>query len=480
MPPTLVLFLWVLLLLALLWLDPAQNAKTSKALWIPVVWLFIEGSRLPSQWINPGGLATAQSMEDGNPLDRVIFLVLILLAIGVLFSRSFSFSRFVARNTALNCLLLFALLSVLWSDFPFVVFKRWIRDCGTYLVTLVVLTDRSRLEAITTVLRRLAYILLPLSIVLDRYFIQLSRQYDGWTGTFTNVGVTTSKNMLGLLCLVSGLFFLWDTITRWPQRRQRQTKRILAVNVVFLALSIWLLQTAKSTTSTVCLVLGSFVILVSQSTFIRRRPGILKTLIPASFCVYLLLDFVFGLNGSMAQAVGKDPTLTDRTKIWTFLLGMHTNPFIGTGYQSFWLGSRLEYFWNASGEGHINEAHNGFLEVYLELGLIGIVLLIGFLIASYRTIYKRLTSSRSFAVFGLAVWLVLVFYNMSEAAFEAGLMYALFLMVAVAAPERTAHRVGIPNVVGKDGASAAGRNEMSPRVARLSIEPAARRDDDSW
>ena len=85
------------------------------------------------------------------------------------------------------------------------------------------------------------------------------------------------------------------------------------------------------------------------------------------------------MNGSMAEAVGKDPTLTDRTKIWAFVLGMHTNPLVGTGYQSFWLGPRLEYFWQNSGLGHLNEAHNGYLEVYLELGLIGVSLLIGFL-----------------------------------------------------------------------------------------------------
>ena len=299
-------------------------------------------------------------------------------------------------------------------------FKRWFRDFGTYLVILVVLTDRSPVEAIRTVLRRLAYILVPLSIVLDKYFIQLSRVYNPWTGAVTYVGATTSKNMLGLLCLVSGLYFLWDIFARWPHRRQRRTKLILAVDVAFLTMSVLLLQTAQSTTSKLCLTLGGLVILVSQSKFIRWRPAILKAAIPGVFCLYLVLVFVFEMSGTLAKAVGKDPTLTDRTGIWAFLLGMHTNPLIGTGYQSFWLGPRLDYFWHASGFGHINEAHNGFIEVYLELGVIGVVLLIGFLIASYRTMYKRFVSSPSAGILGLAVWLVLIFYNVSEAAFEAG------------------------------------------------------------
>ncbi len=48
---------------------------------------------------------------------------------------------------------------------------------------------------------------------------------------------------------------------------------------------------------------------------------------------------------------------------------MKTNPLLGTGYESFWLGPRLQWFWQHAGLGHINEAHNGYLEVYLNLGI---------------------------------------------------------------------------------------------------------------
>lgn len=466
MQPTLALLLWLVLLIALLRFDPAHEDRTSPALWVPLIWLAILGSRLPSQWQSPDvGAMSVQAMQEGNPLDRTIFVLLIVFAIGILFSRRFNFIQFVAQNILLISFLSFALLSVFWSDFPFVAFKRWFRDFGTYLVILVVLTDRSPVEAIRTVLRRLAYILVPLSIVLDKYFIQLSRVYNPWTGAVTYVGATTSKNMLGLLCLVSGLYFLWDIFARWPHRRQRRTKLILAVDVAFLTMSVLLLQTAQSTTSKLCLTLGGLVILVSQSKFIRWRPAILKAAIPGVFCLYLVLVFVFEMSGTLAKAVGKDPTLTDRTGIWAFLLGMHTNPLIGTGYQSFWLGPRLDYFWHASGFGHINEAHNGFIEVYLELGVIGVVLLIGFLIASYRTMYKRFVSSPSAGILGLAVWLVLIFYNVSEAAFEAGLMYAFFLMTAMSVPKRSALRVNAIHANTRHGAIPEGQGKVSRGVA---------------
>lgn len=51
MPPSLALFLWFILLVALLRFDPAKDSGTSLALWVPVTWMFILGTRLPSQWL---------------------------------------------------------------------------------------------------------------------------------------------------------------------------------------------------------------------------------------------------------------------------------------------------------------------------------------------------------------------------------------------------------------------------------------------
>jgi O-antigen ligase len=120
---------------------------------------------------------------------------------------------------------------------------------------------------------------------------------------------------------------------------------------------------------------------------------------------------------------------------------MHTNPLIGTGYESFWLGPRLEWFWQRSGLGHINEAHNGYLEVYLNLGIVGVFLLGGFLIASYRTICNRLNTFSSLGSLTLALWIVMLFYCVTEAGFRSGLMWLVFLIAGMAVPARATVRV---------------------------------------
>jgi len=432
MPPSLALFLWIICLLALLRYDPAREQGTSLPLWIPLIWIFITASRLPSQWFGGSFGIAEQAFEEGNLLDRTIFLVLIVLAIGVLVSRSFNWSVFVARNSVLMLFLIFALVSVIWSDFPFVALKRWIRDLGHYLVVLVALSDPRPLEAIRTLLRRLCYLLIPLCILFSKYFPHLGKRYNPWTGAAYFVGAATDKNNLGVLCLVSGIFFFWDTVTRWSSRKERRSKRIIVVNIAFIAMTLWLLHYGNSATSRVCLMIGFLVIALASSNLARRHPAFLKVLIPVGFCLSLIVVFGFGLKGEVAEAVGRDPTLTERTDLWTVLLNMHTNPLLGTGYESFWLGPR--FHWIAQTFGPVNEAHNGYLEVYLNLGLIGLFLLGGFLITSYRMICRRFTTTSGLGSLSLALWTVLLFYNITEAAFKFQLMWVIFLLIAMAAP----------------------------------------------
>jgi exopolysaccharide production protein ExoQ len=439
MPPTLALFLWLILLLGLLRFDPAKASGTSLALWVPLIWMFIVGSRLPSLWLGVQVGQAAEALEEGNPLDRSILSILILLAIGILMSRSFNWGGFFAQNFALMVFLSFALASVLWSDFPAISLKRWFRDLGNYLVILVVLSDPHPLEGVRTLLRRLFYLLIPLSILLNKYYPNMSKQYDQWTGAGMYVGATTSKNMLGVLCLISGIFFFWDTVTRWSNHRERRTKRIILLNVAFIAMTLWLLNLADSATSRVCLVIGCLVIVATHSKWSKRHPAFSKVLIPACFCIYVILAFGFDINGELAKAVGRDPTLTTRTAIWNTVLNMHTNPLVGTGYESFWLGPRLKSIQQLFGP--INESHNGYLEIYLNLGLIGVFLLGGLLVTRYRNICGKLTSSPSLASLNLTLWTIMLFYNMTEAAFKSSLMWLVFLLGAIAIPERGADQL---------------------------------------
>jgi exopolysaccharide production protein ExoQ len=456
MTPTLALTIWFILLLALFVFDPAKSTKTSGLLWVPVIWIFFLGSRPPAMWLGVSDPSQGvQALEQGNPLDRTIFSLLTLAAFAILVSRSFPWRTFVAQNSALACVLAFALLSVTWSDFPLATFKKWFRDTGVYMAILVVVSDPRPLEAVRTVLRRVLYLLVPLSIVLVKYYPHIGKAFGDWGGQ-EYTGVSTSKNMLGLVCLVSGIFFFWDTITRWRERREVRTRRIILVNIAFVAMTAWLLNLSQSSTSTICLAVGCLVIAAAHSNLGRRHPNWLRALAPMSFVLYLILTLGFDMSGHLAVAVGKSENMSDRTHIWEVLLSVPTNPLLGTGYQSFWLGPRVQWVWARLDGDNVLSAHNGYLQIYLDLGLIGLFIVCTFLIATYRKICKRLNPLTPLGSLGLGLWNLLLFYNVSEAALEINFLLLAFLLAIIPMPERAEDRLPAGRPVDVDFAGPSG------------------------
>jgi exopolysaccharide production protein ExoQ len=433
MPPNLALVLWLVLIVALFSFDPAKETKVSLAVWVPLVWLFFMSSRGLSQWLS-GSVAAAggaaEALEEGDPVNRMVELVLLSVGIAIVAARSFRWGEFIARNKVLTAYLFFALLSVLWSDFPFPAFKKWFRDLGNYVMILIVLSDPHPLEAVCTLLRRFSYLLIPLSVMLIKYFPAIARWYDPYTGFATYTGATTSKNMLGIVCLVCGIYFCWDTVVRWPDRKNKRQQRIIAMNAVMIYEIAWLLNICNSATSRTCLVLACLVILAAHSKAVQRSPGKLTVMIPVVLLMYVFLFFGLGLSGVFATAAGRT-SLSGRDDIWGIVLRQQGNPFLGTGYESFWLGPRLERIW-ASGEGEINESHNGYLEVYLNLGYVGLFLLLSLVVVVYWNICKKLKPLSSIASLTLAIWTAFLIHNTTEADFRSGLMWVTFVLAAVA------------------------------------------------
>jgi exopolysaccharide production protein ExoQ len=435
MPPNLALLLWFLLLVALLRFDAKLQPNVSAAMWLPVCWIFIVATRLPSQWLD-GEVGYSGTSDEGNDLDRNVYLLLIFLALVVLSQRAFSWGKLFASNMLLTVFLAYCLISVVWSDYPFIAFKRWFRDLGVYLALLVAVSDPRVTEGGAVLLRRTLFLTIPLSLAMNKYFPDWAREYDAWTGRGTFIGATTSKNMLGVLCLVGALYFVWDLLRRLRELRDPRTKWIIGIDAALLAMTTMLLVEADSATSTLCVILGCLVIAAAQFGGVQRSPGLLTVSIPVLILSYGVLEFVFGINvlGVVSEAFGRSPDLTGRTNIWDAVLTTNTNPLIGTGYESFWLGERRDYVRHIAGG--VNHAHNGYLEVYLNLGWLGLGLVVAFLLASYATICRTFKVSPGDGSFGLALWTILLFYNVTEAALRGHLLWIAFVLFAVSVPRR--------------------------------------------
>lgn len=152
-------------------LDRDRGVLYSKALWIPTVWMLINGSRAVSIWLHMGPDASlAQQYSDGSPLDAAIYGGLILAGALVLNYRSSRVKSFLRANLPLLLFFAYCALSVTWSDHSFIAFKRWTKSVGDLVMLMIVLTDRNPLRAVRCLFARVVFVLLPVSLLLIKCY----------------------------------------------------------------------------------------------------------------------------------------------------------------------------------------------------------------------------------------------------------------------------------------------------------------------
>jgi exopolysaccharide production protein ExoQ len=433
MPPLLAALLTLGFIVYLFRRDSREKPNVTRALWLPTIWMWIVGSRLISQWLSVVGINSGQqSVEEGNPFDAGVFIILIVAGLYVLHRRRVVLAGFVRYNPWLSVFMLYCLVSILWSDFQFVAFKRWIKELGHPVMALILLTEPDPEEAFMRVMKRSAYVLLTVSVLLIKYFPGIGRLNKEFGGESPFCGVTLSKNTLGVLCFFLGLYFFWRLLQVWKWEKGTVRRDELRLTVFFLLMDAWLLRKAHSSTSLGATALGILVLLFLNRPNLNRQKIGTYALVTIVFCA--AMEWMFGISSLAIKLLDRDPTLTGRVFIWQQAAALQPNPLLGAGFESFWLGERLQRMW-AIHWWHPNEAHNGYVEIYLNLGIIGCVLLLCMLLSVFWINRRAFIEDAPLAKFRLASLAAILAYNWTEAGFKnltPG--YFLFFIVAVAYP----------------------------------------------
>lgn len=391
----------------------------SLAVWLPLLWVLLMLSRPVSAWLHPGMVVESPSaVMEGSPIDRNVYLFLMAAGFMVLlFRRTINWSSLFSNNVLILVYLFYCALSITWSDHAFTSFKRWLKYVGDFIMLLVLLTEANPDEAIKRLVRQSAFVLLPLSIVLIKYFPAYGRVYHRWTGEAMYVGVATQKNGLGLLCLVLGVFLSYYLYKLLREEKPGPGKwGEAAIYPVLLLMIAWLFYLAQSSTSLVTYFLGTGLFCCLGFTAIRKQPLLVdlyfSLLLALAIAVHLLVD----LSPYFLSWMGKELTLTGRTDLWMDLLNVRINPFVGTGFDSFWLGEQTEWLWSKH-SWKPGQSHNGYLEIYLNLGLIGVFMLLAVLFSFYRKSKKKLFFDSDRGRLQIAFLVIALLYNMTEASF---------------------------------------------------------------
>lgn len=401
-------------------------------LYIPFLWVVIIGSRPVSAWSEAEVDAEqlAASYIEGSPLDRNIFLVLIVAALYILWRRREEWGSVLASNRWLLLFLAYCGISALWSDFPYVSLKRWVKDIGSLLMVLVILSEERPFAALKSIFFRYICLAVPLSLLFIKYYPNIGRYYSHYSYEPAYCGVATNKNELGIILVICGMFLVQELMEVRDVPAEERERFDVAAPVLVLLLTGWLLHSAGSATAQVCLLLGSLLLVTLRFPNLRSQTRHLGAFSAAGVTVLILLYSIPSVTEGVVTMLGRDITFTGRTEIWKDVLSERINPWIGTGYRSFWLGPAMERL-------QLNQAHNGYLETYLNGGYLGLSLLLTVIAATGHRFAQTLEFDDDFAALRFSFFTVAVLYNWTEAMFNGlSLIWFMLLLAAVAWPEQ--------------------------------------------
>lgn len=449
----------------LFFLDRDKSVRTSKALWLPVLYLLALGSRPVSVWFGVSPPAGADVQLDGSPVDRLFFAVLLIAAICVLVYRGRRVLTFLKANGVLLAYFLFCLVSVVWSSFPGVALKRWIKSIADVAMVLVVITDEQPVAALRRFFSRVGFVLIPASLLFIKYYPQYSRGYDPWSGMPSNFGVALNKNVLGVTTFVLLLGAAWRVLAllRSDENPPHRRRHLLAQGAL-LALGVYLLTFADSDTSTVGFVLGAGLLLATSLRLFRRNAKAIHVLVCSLVLIVGSLVTLGGF-GVIARALGRNSHLTGRTDIWAAVIPLAPNPLVGAGFESFWLSPVVQQrLWQLFPNLPLNEAHDGYIEVYLELGLVGLGLIALLLLDGYRRAVKAFRREPMLGGLLIAYVVSIIVYSIAEAGFrmmDPSWIFLLFAIIqasgiaagAQASDHLQAFTGAVPTLVARNGLS---------------------------
>ena len=376
-----------------------------------------------------------EARADGSPLDRVALVSLAGMALVVILMRFRTASRLAGQMAPVWLMLAWCMSSLLWSDFSELTLRRTVS-------VILVATMCLGIAAGFTSFRRLHSILFGvLALVIVANLVTTILRPDFAVTPIGVRGFYTQKNQAGLVAMLSVITALgWTWMqSRWPA--------VLA-GLAIVGLSGCLLYVSESKTSLI--LAGAACAAAPLLLLLRRLGGVFCALLiglslPIAGCLTLI---VMGFGSPTFVSIDTDPTFTGRDEIWTFVESeIARRPWTGSGYGAFWdvgpdqdpLARAPPGTWLSQVQtGIINQAHNGYLDLLVQVGIPALVLgLLTTMRATWQIVLRFFSDAaaqaeRVSAMTFLLIMLVFIVHNLTESSLWArGQMFAnLSLLIA--------------------------------------------------
>jgi O-antigen ligase len=395
---------------------PALRHAAGRGFLIPLLVLFwvIFYQDLPNQMKG----VSLKPIDTGSDVDRIIKIGMLAFASAMLASRSSEFRAVLTKiNPGLVAMLVLIPLSAIWSIDQSATLLRYTTLVAQTLLCLAIPLagwERDRLQQaslppmMTILVASLAVgAVSPDLVKSDIDDISLK---DAWHG------ITYQKNQFGGLASIATLFCLHRILA--PGKWSPWAMIGICISVTCLALS------RSSTSLLATVVVGAFMFGMLKIDFIKRRfstpfvVSIFALLIVYTLATQNLIPGVEKLMAPIMHLTGKDMTFSARSFIWNVIKEHSAGaPWLGTGYAAYWTGetpTSASYIFVYLMHFYPTSSHNGYLEILNDLGRVGLICLLVFLVVYLRQALRLLPYDRKQAVLYLAILLQQMIANMSE------------------------------------------------------------------
>jgi exopolysaccharide production protein ExoQ len=351
-------------------------------------------------------LPHGETPTEGNDLWKVILGVAFLAAASILVPFYREALYLMRRNWFLVALVLLTLASCLWAGMPALVFRRSVAVLGATLVGFALairLSLEDQLRLVSWVFRIIAVMSLACVILLPSYGISGSPEGAGqWQGVFGH------KNGLGG-------FMALSILVEW--HRPADSRSLRALRLLALLLSVILLIFSGSLTPLIALG-GTLLFTLSYKFFVQKlRVPLYVLALAVIFTVASGVTLFFSQSERITSALGRSSDLTGRAEIWSLVVPyIFERPIYGYGFSGFWNGASPESAQIDRAMGTmIMYSHNGYLEILLNLGILGFVLaLICLNTGLHRAVLRSKLGHSSLDLWPLALLTYVLFHNFGE------------------------------------------------------------------
>jgi exopolysaccharide production protein ExoQ len=369
---------------------------------------------------SPLSTDTLADRVDGNPLNRLVLLTLAGMAVLVLSANYRALPALILGASATWIISALAVLSMFWSDFPDLTLRRAVVLVCMVVISAGVAAGIQDLRKATKVFSLFAACVVLLNFAALAILPGQAMSDIGLQGIYSQKNVAGTVGMIAVLAHATWLF-------GW-----RHTPSGALAAAMILCLSMAFLVLTESKTSLALTILGLGLLVLYRLT-IKAGPIVIlaATLAALAFSAFFVLLLAINEFSLMAllELVLEDTSFTGRDELWAFASRVAMErPWLGHGYAAFWdvgIGAdpvhRVDAgTWLGDTEpGIINQAHNGYLELWLQLGLPATLLAGGAFIALFfKSLLKSFSSGDNsqpvFALFSVMA-LIFILHNITEA-----------------------------------------------------------------